>query len=342
MAIKNNVKPDTVLKTFWKNNQRFADLFNTVLFDGNTILKPNDLKEADTDVSSIIKFNNHADTVQRILDVVRKTAYGVDFIIWSLENQEKIHYAMPLRHMIADSLIYLKEYNEITAKNRNEKNFDTSDEFLSGLQKSDRLHPVISLCIYYGKEDWDGPFNLVDMLIMPEYLKPLVSDYKMNLIQVRKSEDFRFENQDINNLFELIRSIYNKDYDTFQRMYKNKELSTELGLTLGSVVNSQSIIKQVLAITEKGSDPNMTDPFDEMLEEMKRKEGEKARLKGRLEGRLEGRREGKLEGKLEGKIEGTINICKKFHVNQEETLRNLIEEFALSDDKAREYMNMYW
>ena len=78
----------------------------------------------------------------------------------------------------------------------------------------------------------------------------------------------------------------------------------------------------------------MTDPFDEMLEEMKRKEGEKARLKGRLEGRREGR--------LEGKIEGTINICKKFHVNQEETLRILIEEFALSDDKAREYMNMYW
>ena len=74
----------------------------------------------------------------------------------------------------------------------------------------------------------------------------------------------------------------------------------------------------------------MTDPFDEMLEEMKRKEGEKGRL------------EGKREGKLEGKIEGTINICKKFHVNQEETLRNLIEEFALSDDKAREYMNMYW
>ena len=82
--------------------------------------------------------------------------------------------------MIADSLIYLKEYNEITSRNRNEKNFDTSDEFLSGLQKSDRLHPVISLCIYYGKEDWDGPFNLVDMLIMPEYLKPLVSDYRVN------------------------------------------------------------------------------------------------------------------------------------------------------------------
>ena len=329
MAIKNNVKPDTVLKNFWKNNQRFADLFNTVLFEGNPILKPSDLKEVDTDVSSIIKFNNHADTVQRILDVVRKTAYGIDFIIWSLENQEKIHYAMPLRHMIADSLIYLKEYNEIAAKNRKDGHYDTADEFLSGLKKGDRLHPVISICIYYGKEDWDGPFTLVDMLIMPEYLKPLISDYKMNLIQVRKSEELCFKNQDINNLFELIRSIYNKDYESFQRMYKDKELSTELGLTLGSVVNSQAIIKQVLAGEEKGSDPNMTDPFEEMLEEMKKKEGEKAR------------KEGKLEGKLEG-IQGTINICKKFHINEEKALENLIEEFALSEDKAKEYMNLYW
>ena len=122
MPVRNQVKPDTILKTFWKNNQRFADLFNTVLFEGNPVLKPNDLQEVDTDVSSIIKFNGHAETVQRILDVVRKTAYGVDFIIWGLENQEKIHYAMPLRHMIGDSLIYLKEYNEIAAKIEKKKN----------------------------------------------------------------------------------------------------------------------------------------------------------------------------------------------------------------------------
>ncbi len=315
---RNQVKPDTILKNFWKNNQRFADLFNTVLFNGKPVLKPSDLKEVDTDVSSVIKFNNHAETVQRILDVVRKTAYGVDFIIWGLKNQEKIHYAMPLRHMIADSLIYLKEYNEIAAKNKKEKNYSTPDEFLSALKKEDRLHPVISLCIYYGQQDWDGPFNLMDMLVIPEYLKPLVSDYKMNLIQVRKSDDLYFKNQDINNLFELIRSIYNKDYESFQRMYKDKKLSTELGLTLGSVVNSQAIIKQVLAEKEKGSDSNMTDPFVEMLEEMKKQEGKKA------------------------KIEGTIHTCKKFHINENDTLKNLIEEFALSEDKAREYMNMYW
>ena len=314
MPVRNQVKPDTILKTFWKNNQRFADLFNTVLFEGNPVLKPNDLQEVDTDVSSIIKFNGHAETVQRILDVARKTAYGVDFIIWGLENQEKIHYAMPLRHMIGDSLIYLKEYNEIAAKNRKEKEYSTSDEFLSALKKDDRLHPVISLCIYYGEKEWDGPFNLLDMLVIPEYLKPLVSDYRMNLIQVRQSENLYFQNQDISIVFDMIRSIYNKDYETFHEMYKDKTMSTELGLTVGSVVKSQAIINEVMKMEEKRSEVDMCDALQRWFDEAVQK----------------------------GKIEGVISTCRRFHISREETVRNLIEVFSLSKSRAEEYIKMYW
>ena len=152
-AEKNNIKPDTILKTFWRDNDHFADLFNAALFDGEQVLNPADLMEVDTDVSSVVKFNNHAETVQKVLDVVKKTAYGVDFVIWGLENQSKIHYAMPLRHMIGDSLSYLKEYNEIAARNKAEKGCESSDEFLSNLKRTDRLHPVISLCVYYGEKN---------------------------------------------------------------------------------------------------------------------------------------------------------------------------------------------
>ena len=88
-AEKNNIKPDTILKTFWRDNDHFADLFNAALFDGEQVLNPADLMEVDTDVSSMVKFNNHAETVQKVLDVVKKTAYGVDFVIWGLENQSK-------------------------------------------------------------------------------------------------------------------------------------------------------------------------------------------------------------------------------------------------------------
>ena len=42
------LKPDTVLKNYWRNNEQFADFFNAVLFDGKQIIKPEELEDADT------------------------------------------------------------------------------------------------------------------------------------------------------------------------------------------------------------------------------------------------------------------------------------------------------
>ena len=141
----NKIKQDTILKNFWKNNDRFADLFNTFLFNGEEILKPDDLTEVDTDVSSMLKFNGHAETVQKILDVVKK--------------KETLLLRM---------------------------------NFLSKFRKTDRLHGMVTLCIYYGEKEWDGPLSLVDMLDIPDKLKFIFSDYKFNLIQMRSCNNFTF------------------------------------------------------------------------------------------------------------------------------------------------------
>lgn len=85
--IKNHIKADHILKNFWKDNSRFADLFNACIFDGEQVLKPNDLTEVDTDISSLLQFNGHAETIQKVLDVVKKTAFGIDFVILGIENQ---------------------------------------------------------------------------------------------------------------------------------------------------------------------------------------------------------------------------------------------------------------
>ena len=312
--VKNKVIQDTALKNFWRDNQRFADLFNAVLFNGKEVLKAEDLEEVDTDVSSIVKFDKHIETVKRILDVVRKTAYGVDFIIWGLENQGKIHYAMPLRHMIGDSLIYLKEYQGIAAKNRKGKEFQSSDEFLSALKKTDRLHPVITLCVYYGEEKWDGPHNLLEMLEIPEDLEGLVSDYKMNLIQVRESEQFTFKNEDVNTVFDIARKIYNEEYAKITDIYKDKNISAELGVIIGSIVESQKLINQAMKIKEKGSELNMCKALEKLMNKSKK----------------------------EGEIKGMVLTCRKFKIGQEETLKNLIEEFAFSEEEANTYLEKYW
>ena len=43
--------------------------------------------------------------------------------------------------------------------------FSSPEEFLSGINKSDRFHPIITLVLYYGESLWDGPTCLSDMMI---------------------------------------------------------------------------------------------------------------------------------------------------------------------------------
>lgn len=267
----------------------------------------------DTDVSSLLRFNGHAETVQKILDVVKKTAYGIDFVIWGLENQAKIHYAMPLRHMIGDAFSYLKEYNEIVARNKLEKSFETSDEFLSNLKRTDRLHPVISLCIYYGENEWDGPFCLTDMLEIPENLKTLVSDYKMHLLQVRTSNFLKFQNTDINTVFDISRSIYNHDYLKINNLYHTQNISSELGMVIGAITESQQLIDHALDSELHGGEINMCTALEEL----------------------------RNEGIQEGEIRGTIKAYKKFHISYEDTLLNLMNEFSLSEEDAKKYLEQY-
>ena len=218
---------------------------------------------------------------------MKKTAYGVDFVIWGIENQQRIHYAMPLRHMIEDALSYLKEYNEIAKKNKKEKVSTTKDEFLSRFKKTDRLHPVITLCIYYGESEWDGASSLKGMLEIPDYLENLVSDYKMNLIQVRNSEGLHFKNKDVQTIFELSRLIYQKEYSKITSIYKNQEITSELGIVIGAITESQQLINYAAEMEIGGGQFNMCRALEELVES--------GIEKGKIAGRIAGIEEGRLK-----------------------------------------------
>ena len=54
--------------------------------------------------------------------------------------------------------------------------------------KSQKLRPVLTEVLYYGRQKWKSPLRLHEMLQssegMEEVLKPYVADYPMNLVQV--------------------------------------------------------------------------------------------------------------------------------------------------------------
>ena len=194
-------------------------------------------------------------------------ANGVEFVILGLENQDKIHYAMPLRIMQGDVMLYMKEFEEIKKENREQKIYSSKDEFLSGFNVDDRLHPVITLCVYYGEDEWDGPRCLMDMLNIPKKMKNMVSDYKMNLLEIRKSGNMVFNNQDVNNVFDLVRRIYNEEFSKINELYDNIDLNPEVGIAVGSITNNQKLVRHALSIKEKGGQINMCSALEKLEEQ---------------------------------------------------------------------------
>lgn len=124
--------------------------------------------------------------------------------------------------MLGDAFTYLKEYQGITKRNKAEKRWEDAGEFLSGFHRKDRLHPIITICIYYGEEKWDGPFSLTDMLKIPEEFQDAVSDYQMHLVQVRDSENLRFQNPDVRTVFEVSRTFLKKNMGKLKRFTGNR------------------------------------------------------------------------------------------------------------------------
>lgn len=103
-----------------------------------------------------------------------------------------------------------------------------------------------------------------------------------DLVQVKKSENLSFQNRDINTVFDVIRCIYNRDYDKINEVYKDKPLDTELALVIGSITKSQKIIDQALKLESEGEQMQMRKALQELEQrgvEAGREFGEKGLVK---------------------------------------------------------------
>ena len=188
-------KFDVLCKKYMSNNEVFADAFNYLLYGGKKKIKPEDLKPLDTSSISIeIKNTKVSNAVQKNRDVFKvlsaKRTDELGLLILGVENQAKVHYAMPVRVLLYDLLQYASQIDTCKEKNRKTKKILTDDEFLSGFTKQDKLIPVITLVVYFGSNNWDGPTNIREMFgNMKESIAKYLPDYHINLISPDLSDD---------------------------------------------------------------------------------------------------------------------------------------------------------
>ena len=135
---KNNLpSPDACLKKFFYDNEVFADLFNTYAFEGKEVIDASILETSDSAYVESVHTIKGIEKVNRYRDIVRKSAFGAQFIIIAVENQNKIHYAMPVRVMLYDVLGYSTECRVLGREQKQEETESwTVDEMLSSLKRA--------------------------------------------------------------------------------------------------------------------------------------------------------------------------------------------------------------
>lgn len=196
------MEKDIVWKSYFADKRRYADVINGIGCGGVTFVKSTDLSDADGQTRN-----------GKSRDLLCKSAFGVNFALIGIENQESIDYAIPLRNMNYDMAEYEKQAAQIRREVRKRGETLNAGEYLYGFRKNDKLKPVITFILYSGKEPWDGPTSLCGMLDftdIPECLMAMTSDYKINVIEIHKLEHTEVFQTDVRQVFDFIRCSENK------------------------------------------------------------------------------------------------------------------------------------
>ena len=292
---------DITQKNFEAYNDVFSDIVNGTLFDGREVIKPEAL------VDAIAKSQYKADDNvihEQERDVAKywtdKNCY-IRLALLGVENQLAIDMDMPLRVIGYDGSSYRDEMNhdEIVIDEATGKKHKIRHE----------RYPVITIVLYFGKTPWKKPLRLYDVLKISDELKPFVSDYKINLIDVprltrKQVEKFTSDFQIIADYFVQLNE--NNDYVPKDKTIKHADSFLKL-MSVLTQDDKYAKIGREISYDEEGF--NMCEVLD------------KAEARG------------KAIGEARGKAIGALN-------NTVEILRVIIAKNSWSKEQAMEFIGI--
>ena len=276
---------DSVSKRYLQDKERFADLFNFFLYDGEQVIHPDQLTERDTTAISLpYGDDGKVSSVQKQRDILRvvsaMTDGRYDYLLLAIEVQSEIHYAMPPKNMLYDAVQYTDQvYQTGKAHRQNKDEHSDTGEFLSGFYKTDKLLPVITLTIYLDAKEWDAPRSLHEMLLIEdERLLPFIPDYKLNLITPADMTDADFSKMhtELSPVLKYLK--YSRSKDKLTEVVNTDPVYRHLHRESAEMINT--VTKSNLRIEEGKERIDMCQAIQDMMAE--------SEAKGRAEGRAEG------------------------------------------------------
>lgn len=137
----------------FRDDRRFAGLFNGFLFGGQPTVDPAGLTEIPDGARLSLKPDGKAPLpVDRPWDVAKCFDDSVDLLLLGVERAEEIDPTLPLRVVEYDTMQYLRQAGEQAAM---------------GDPRRIRVRARITVVLYYGDEPWNGPQSVGELFPDP-------------------------------------------------------------------------------------------------------------------------------------------------------------------------------
>ncbi len=333
---------DLCSKEFYSDDERYADLINGIVCGGEQVVKKEDLQPLDTQ-SGFYKIRGFQrgwpgkGRQFKARDLIRRTAFGMNFAVIGIENQEELDYALPLRAMSYD----VREYEAQAAKIRKEVRKSgkelTPGEYLYGFARCSRLHPVVTIVLYYGEEEWDASRELhgmIDFSEIPEAFRKLVQNYQVHVVEVRKLKDTEVFRTDIRLVFDYIR--YAGQPEKLKELTESNPAYKQMEEDAFDMAVTYAKVRDWIQRKEPHKEKRTVDANEHLNKMIQYGMG-----KGIKQGREEGREEG-IEQGIEQGIKALIETCQDLGVTKDATAERIVEKFSMSALCADKYMKKYW
>lgn len=312
-------KEDIVTSDYFEDNRFFADLVNGALFQGKQIVQPEHLQET----SKELLYFKAGKGKRVIRDNVRRYFSGTLICIYVLEHQENIDYHMVIRNMLSEALEYDRQWYENQKRHREMCDLKTGHELISGMKKTDRFKPVVTLVVYYGEDKWDAASCLYDLLDFEKedtsFFKKYIENYHIHVFDYHDYDNFDMFHTELWQVFSFLK--YSSD------KARLKKFIAEHQEEYYNV--SEETCELIAVLTHSKELENVSDYKDEMtgginmckaLEDIKR--------------------EGIEEGMEKG-IKALVLVSLNEGFTKSKILSNLQKYFVLTEEQAEQYFEQY-
>lgn len=260
--MERQLKPDAVMKDYWRNDRRFSALVNAILFEGEHVVSNDDIEELDTDESTIVNETSQDPRgINRNRDLLKRVVINNIPVVIGIENQQKCDLQMVLRDLEYTSLYY-------TIQRKNGKK---------------EILPVLTIVMYYGEDEWKYPKNIKSLVKVPKELDKYVNDWCCLVVALNQFDFITIKDEEVRNFTEAFLELYKWDKDI--KSLKSIDLTYESALSLGVITKTESLIDA--AIKMNGGMVNMCRAVEEALKESEQKGKQAGLLAGKQQMMLE-------------------------------------------------------